>query len=63
LIDQSVVPFASSYVIVYAVLFAMLVGNHAMPMMLRFALWCCSKVAWTSDARQTLGFLLDHPRR
>ncbi len=57
LVDQSMVPFATCYILIYMLVISMLAGNHALPMMLRFIIWLGTKV------NETLHFLLDHPRR
>ncbi|GFZ43378.1 hypothetical protein JCM24511_01098 [Saitozyma sp. JCM 24511] len=64
LIDQSMVPFASCYLLIYALDIAMVAGNHALPMTLRLVIWLGTKMCRKgSDRYESLHFLLDHPRR
>jgi Trk-type K+ transport system membrane component len=64
LVDMSAIPFANSYTTIYCLIFSMTVGNHAMPMAIRFCIWLIRRCAkGNSQLRSTLGFLLDHPRR
>jgi Trk-type K+ transport system membrane component len=63
LTDQSVLPFANCYLLIWVLNFTMLLGNHAFPMTLRFLIWLGTKITSDSTLHQTLHFLLDHPRR
>ncbi|KAF8070723.1 cation transport protein-domain-containing protein [Lyophyllum atratum] len=64
LVDHSMVPFQTAYPMVIIMIFAILAGNTAFPIFLRFTIWSLSKlVPKTSRAHETLHFLLDHPRR
>jgi len=57
------VPLADCYVLIYALNVAILAGNHALPMMLRFVIWIATKICSKGQINETLHFLLDHPRR
>jgi hypothetical protein len=63
LTDQSMVPFSTSFVVIYVLNIVMLAGNHALPMMLRFYIWLGTKIWRRGQTHETLHFLLDHPRR
>lgn len=63
LLDQSMIPLMGSYLVIYVLNLAMLAGNHALPMMLRFSLWVMTKIWRKGEINETLHFLLDHPRR
>lgn len=63
LVDQSLYPLATCYVVVFVMVFVLLAGNHALPMMLRFIIWLGTKIWRQGEFNETLNFLLDHPRR
>jgi len=64
LVDASLVPFQTAYLLLWAMIFLILAGNTAFPCFLRFFIWVGSKcVPKSSQAYATLRFLLDHPRR
>ncbi|ORX34133.1 cation transport protein-domain-containing protein [Kockovaella imperatae] len=64
LLDQSMVPLNHTYCVLYCLLFVIILGNHALPMMLRLLVWiACKMTREGSEMNQTLHFLLDHPRR
>ncbi|KIM40298.1 hypothetical protein M413DRAFT_176376 [Hebeloma cylindrosporum] len=64
LVDASMVPFQTAYVMIIVVCFLILAGNTSFPIFLRFMIWCLSKIVHrTSEMHETLHFLLDHPRR
>jgi Trk-type K+ transport system membrane component len=63
LIDQGLLPFAASYLVIFVMAFVLLAGNHALPMMLRLLIWLGTKIWRTGRLHETLHFLLDHPRR
>lgn len=63
LVDQSMVPFASCYLLVWILNMTMLLGNHAFPMVLRLLIWLGTVITGRTTLNQTLHFLLDHPRR
>lgn len=64
LVDQSMVPFQRAYPMIFAMMFAILAGNTAFPIFLRFSVWVTTKlVPKRSQLNETLHFLLDHPRR
>ena len=49
---------------ILVIVFLIFAGNTAFPIFLRFIIWTLSKLApSTSKFRETLQFLLDHPRR
>lgn len=64
LVDQSMVPFQTAYPMIFFMMFCILAGNTAFPIMLRFLIWIITKLV-PRDSRldETLHFLLDHPRR
>jgi Trk-type K+ transport system membrane component len=57
------IPFSTSFVVIYVLNVVMLAGNHALPMMLRFYIWLGTKIWRRGQTNETLHFLLDHPRR
>ncbi|KAF9268582.1 TrkH-domain-containing protein [Marasmius fiardii PR-910] len=64
LVDTSMIPFQTAYVMILLMAFLILAGNAAFPIFLRFTIWILSKlVPQTSRTHETLHFLLDHPRR
>jgi len=64
LVDQSMVPFQHAPIMSIVVALLILLGNTCFPIMLRFIIWILFKtVPKTSQMRDTLKFLLDHPRR
>ncbi|THU84824.1 cation transporter [Dendrothele bispora CBS 962.96] len=57
-------PFQTAYLMSISLMFAILAGNHALPIFLRFIIWVLSKIApQNSDAQSAFDFLLHHPRR
>ncbi|KAF8509485.1 cation transport protein-domain-containing protein [Gautieria morchelliformis] len=64
LVDLGMVPFQQAYLMIFALMFAILAGNQALPVFLRLIIWIGHK-SFRADARihETLSFLLDHPRR
>lgn len=64
LVDQSMVPFQTAYPMIFFMIFCILAGNTAFPVLLRFLIWIITKlVPRDSRLNETLHFLLDHPRR
>lgn len=63
LVDQSMAPFTTCYLLIYVLDLVMLAGNHALPMMLRLIIWLGTKIWPHGETNETLNFLLDHPRR
>ncbi|KAJ7066538.1 potassium transporter [Mycena amicta] len=64
LVDTGMVPFQSAYLMVLALIWVILAGNHALPIFLRLIIWMWSKIARQgSETADTLSFLLQHPRR
>ncbi|RSH85304.1 low affinity potassium transporter [Saitozyma podzolica] len=64
LVDQSMVPFQTAYLMIVVMIILILAGNTAFPIYLRATVWTIYKcVPKTSRLRETLKFLLDHPRR
>ncbi|KAI0367488.1 TrkH-domain-containing protein [Pilatotrama ljubarskyi] len=64
LVDQGMVPFQRAYLLIFAMLFVILAGNHGLPIFLRFIIWLYTKVVKEGSPRDlALDFLLDHPRR
>ncbi|WWC68336.1 uncharacterized protein I206_102261 [Kwoniella pini CBS 10737] len=63
LVDQGLVPFPDCYLQVWLVIFILLAGNHAFPILLRFIIWVGTRITRRGEKFETLHFLLDHPRR
>ncbi|SCV68413.1 BQ2448_534 [Microbotryum intermedium] len=64
LVDASMVPFQQAYLLIFVMSILILGGNTAYPVFLRICIWTISKVVpRQSRTRETLQFLLDHPRR
>lgn len=64
LVDLGMIPFQQAWVMIFVLIFAILCGNHGMPILLRLIIWTGTKlVKEDSPADKTLHFLLDHPRR
>ncbi|KAI0085711.1 cation transport protein-domain-containing protein [Irpex rosettiformis] len=64
LVDAGMVPFQRAYLMIFSMIFAILAGNHGLPIFLRLIIWICTKfVEDDSPNDRMLHFLLDHPRR
>lgn len=63
LVDESMAPLATCYLVIYMLDIVMLAGNHALPMTLRLMIWLGTKITRSGSTRDSLQFLLDHPRR
>ncbi|KAL7414479.1 cation transport protein-domain-containing protein [Mrakia frigida] len=64
LVDTSMIPFSTDYLMIFSLSFVILAGNHALPIFLRLIIWIGTKILpKDSEAVETLHFLLDHPRR
>ncbi|WWD17950.1 hypothetical protein CI109_102395 [Kwoniella shandongensis] len=64
LCDTSMIPFQRAYVMIVVLIILIFAGNTAFPIFLRCTVWVCYKlVPESSRARESLKFLLDHPRR
>ncbi|BGP28598.1 hypothetical protein JCM10296v2_000334 [Rhodotorula toruloides] len=64
LVDTSMIPFQRAYWLIIVQGFLILAGNTAFPVFLRLLIWTVYKVMPSrSRTRETLQFLLDHPRR
>jgi Trk-type K+ transport system membrane component len=64
LVDQSMIPFQRAYVMSAFMMVLILMGNTCYPICLRFIIWVLFKTfPKGSQTRETLKFLLDHPRR
>ncbi|ETW82205.1 potassium transporter [Heterobasidion irregulare TC 32-1] len=64
LVDQSLIPFQTAYPMLIFLIWVVIAGNPGYPVLLRFQIWGIFKcVPKTSQMRETLQFLLDHPRR
>ncbi|WVQ71337.1 hypothetical protein IAR50_000865 [Cryptococcus sp. DSM 104548] len=63
LTDQGLIPFQTNYLLIYISGIGLLVGNHALPIALRFIIWIGTKLTRTGTRRESFHFLLDHPRR
>ncbi|KAF1983704.1 TrkH-domain-containing protein [Aulographum hederae CBS 113979] len=67
LLDANMVAYQKDVYILLTVAMLVLAGNTFFPILLRFIIWCFSKMVpkseeWANE-RATLKFLLDHPRR
>lgn len=64
-LDASMVPFKNAPVPLLICIFLILAGNTAYAILLRFIIWCMYKLTPHSQTmrRETLRYLLDHPRR
>jgi Trk-type K+ transport system membrane component len=67
LLDANMVPFNTSIYMLITMSLLILAGNTCFPIFLRLIVWTLHKLMpdntqW-KDARNTLKFLLDHPRR
>ncbi|KAK0229339.1 potassium transporter [Armillaria nabsnona] len=64
LVDVGMLPFQTAYLLVFSLMFLILAGNHALPIIMRLIIWICSKFTEPeSDLDKALDFLLHHPRR
>ncbi|KDQ24184.1 TRKH superfamily [Pleurotus ostreatus PC15] len=64
LVDMGMVPFQSAYLMIFALMFVILAGNHALPIFLRFVIWIGYKITpIQSETHKAMEFLIDHPRR
>jgi len=64
LVDQSMLPFQTAYVMIFTMMFLIFAGNTAFPIFLRLSIWLLHKtVPNQSRYKENLQFLLDHPRR
>ncbi|KAF7345041.1 Potassium transporter [Mycena venus] len=64
LVDTGMVPFQGAYAMIFALIFVILAGNHALPIFLRLLIWIWYKIVpEDSETSKTLSFLLKHPRR
>ncbi|KAI9066036.1 TrkH-domain-containing protein [Trametes sanguinea] len=63
LVDQNMVPFQTAYPMVIFLVICVLAGNTALPITLRLFIWLLTKLPGRSRTKQSLHFLLDHPRR
>lgn len=64
LVDQNMIPFQRAYPVILALVFLVLAGNTALPIFLRFTIWLLMKCfPKYSRTRESLVFLLHHPRR
>ncbi|GAA5876158.1 hypothetical protein JCM16303_007040 [Sporobolomyces ruberrimus] len=64
LVDTSMVPFGRAYWLIIVMCILIVGGNTGLPVFLRLTIWVASKlVPKQSRSRETLQFLLDHPRR
>ncbi|GAA6063846.1 hypothetical protein JCM10212_003593 [Sporobolomyces blumeae] len=64
LVDTSMVPFQKAYLLILVMCVLIVGGNTALPVFLRLTIWTLSKIVPSqSRVRETLQFLLDHPRR
>ncbi|KAK0430810.1 potassium transporter [Armillaria borealis] len=64
LVDIGMLPFQTAYLFVFSLMFLILAGNHALPIIMRLIIWIFSKFTEPeSDLDKALDFLLHHPRR
>ncbi|KAJ7166639.1 potassium transporter [Mycena filopes] len=60
LVDQGMLPFQSAYLMIFALMFVILAGNHALPIFLRLLIWTWYKIVpevveWTAFEVLDLG--------
>ncbi|KAI0763530.1 TrkH-domain-containing protein [Trametes elegans] len=63
LVDQNMVPFQDAYPMVIFLVICVLAGNTCLPIFLRLFIWLLTKLPGRSRTKESLYFLLDHPRR
>ncbi|GAA94848.1 uncharacterized protein L969DRAFT_97190 [Mixia osmundae IAM 14324] len=64
LLDSSLTLFQDAYLLLIVTIFLILAGNTAFPVFLRLTIWILAKCSpRQSRYRETLDFILDHPRR
>ncbi|EDO18129.1 hypothetical protein Kpol_1031p33 [Vanderwaltozyma polyspora DSM 70294] len=64
LTPNSLASFSTAVFPLIVVMILIVLGNTGFPIMLRFLIWLSFKISpELSQARESLGFLLDHPRR
>ncbi|KAH8982179.1 cation transport protein-domain-containing protein [Lactarius hatsudake] len=64
LVDQNLIPFQTAYPLLMFMAWLALAGNTGFPIFLRLTIWINYKLTRKrSKLRETLHFLLDHPRR
>ncbi|KAI0671153.1 TrkH-domain-containing protein [Trametes maxima] len=63
LVDQNMVPFQTAYPMIIFVIICVLAGNTCLPIFLRLFIWLMTKLPGRSRTKESLHFLLDHPRR
>ncbi|KAI0060371.1 TrkH-domain-containing protein [Artomyces pyxidatus] len=64
LVDQNLIPFQRAYPMIILLMYCVLAGATGFPVFLRFMIWAIYKFCpRASRLRETLHFLLDHPRR
>lgn len=64
LCDTSMLPFQKAYLMIVVMIILIFAGNTALPVFLRCTVWVIYKcVPESSRVRESLKFLLDHPRR
>ncbi|KAI0354804.1 TrkH-domain-containing protein [Trametes cingulata] len=63
LVDQNMVPFQTAYPMIVFLMICVLAGNTCLPIFLRLFIWILTKLPGRSRTKESLHFLLDHPRR
>ncbi|KAI0629974.1 TrkH-domain-containing protein [Trametes polyzona] len=63
LVDQNMVPFQTAYPMIIFIVICVLAGNTCLPIFLRLFIWLLTKLPGRSRTKESLHFLLDHPRR
>ncbi|KAI0785108.1 cation transport protein-domain-containing protein [Abortiporus biennis] len=64
LVDQNMAPFKNAYLLIVILILLVLAGNTCFPIFIRFTIWSFSKLLpHHSRTRESLVFLLHHPRR
>ncbi|TFY79418.1 hypothetical protein EWM64_g4595 [Hericium alpestre] len=64
LVDQNLVPFQRAYPLLVMLIYVGVAGNTGFPIFLRLLIWIIYKICpQQSQLKETLHFLLDHPRR
>lgn len=61
---ESMMPFQNAVYVLIVLMWFIIIGNTGFPILLRFIIWIMFQVSpELSPLRESLGFLLDHPRR
>lgn len=64
LTNDSMMSFQNAIYVLIILMWFIIIGNTGFPILLRFTIWVLYKISSDfSSSRESLGFLLDHPRR